>query len=75
MVKQLVPGIKIATCGTTQWEYYYGVCDAKALLNGCPSIGDGTGNGTISLPDGEERLKYVDIIVPRAYLYSQNWSD
>ena len=24
---------------------------------------------------GEERLKYVDIIVPRAWLYSANWSD
>ena len=75
MVKQTIPGIKIATCGTGQWEYYYGVCDAKAMANGCPSIGDGTGNGTIPLPRGEERLKYVDLIVPRAWEYSNNWSN
>jgi len=74
MVKQTIPGIKIATCGTGQREYYYGVCDAKAMANGCPSIGDGTGNGTIPLPRGEERLKYVDLIVPRAW-DSNNWSN
>jgi hypothetical protein len=61
----LGPDIQIATCGNGQWEYYYGVGNASI----------GTGNGTIPLPPGEERLKYVDLIVPRAWLYSQNWSD
>ena len=41
---------------------------------GNASVGDGTGNGTVPLPAGDGRLEHVDIIVPRAYQYSLNWS-
>ena len=41
---------------------------------GNASVGDGTGNGTVPLPVGDGRLEHVDIIVPRAYQYSLNWS-
>ena len=41
---------------------------------GNASVGDGTGNGTVALPVGDGRLEHVDIIVPRAYQYSLNWS-
>ena len=66
VVKQHFPAIKIATCGDEQWAYFGG--------SGNASIGDGTGNGTTPLPVGDGRLEHVDIIVPRAYQYSLNWS-
>eukprot|EP00038_Savillea_parva_P014573 m.216526 g.216526 ORF g.216526 m.216526 type:complete len:717 (+) comp28403_c0_seq1:25-2175(+) len=66
-VKAVIPDIQIATCGNSQWLYYGG--DGKAAM------GDGTGNGTVPLPPGDERLKYVDIIIPRAWQYSTNWSN
>ena len=65
-VKHYFPKIQIATCGDEQWAYFGGAGNA--------TMGDGTGNGTIPLPTGAGRLDYVDLIVPRAYRYSQNWT-
>jgi hypothetical protein len=66
-IKKNFPRIKLATCGTNQWRYFLGAGNA--------SVGDGTGNGTISIPVSDGRLKDVDLIIPRAWEYSANWSD